>query len=505
MSSSVVAFVTDGVSATGFTVIVAVADPLLKPPPEESVAPWAWKLPLAKEFAAGVNFKPALPSAKVMKVSLLITVVPSFLKSVPLVMLVILKCVTSAPSAGLRLITKPEVVWVSSLVVASVTDGVSAAAFTVIVAEARPPPNPPLVAFSDACTSKLPLAKEFAAGVNFKPALPSANVVKGSLVITAVPSFLNRVPPVMLLILKCVTSVPSAAFRLITSPEVVWVSSLVVALVTEGVSATGLTVIVAVADPLLKPPPDESVAPWAWKLPLAKEFAAGVNFKPALPSAKVMKVSLLITVVPSFLKSVPLVMLVILKCVTSAPSAGLRLITKPEVVWVSSLVVASVTDGVSAAAFTVIVAEARPPPNPPLVAFSDACTSKLPLAKEFAAGVNFKPALPSANVVKGSLVITAVPSFLNRVPPVMLLILKCVTSVPSAAFRLITSPEVVWVSSLVVALVTDGVSATGLTVIVAVADPLLKPPPDESVAPWAWKLPLAKEFAAGVNFKTAVA
>ena len=41
---------------------------------------------------------------------------------------------------------------------------------------------------------------------------------------------------------------------------------------------------------------------------------------------------------------------VILKCVTSAPSTGLRLITRPPVVWVSSSVVASVTEGVSATA-----------------------------------------------------------------------------------------------------------------------------------------------------------
>src|ERR1700674_4056010 len=282
MSSSVVAFVTDGVSVTGFTVIVAVADPLLKPPPDESVAPWTWKLPLAKESAAGVNFKPALPSAKVMNSLLAIAVVPSFLKSVPLVMFVILKCVTSVPSAALRLITSPEVVWVSSLVVAFVTDGVSATAFTVIVAVADPLLKPLPDESVAPWTWKLPLAKESAAGVNFNPALPSAKVMKLLSAMTVVPSFLKSVPPVMLLILKCVTSVPSAAFRLITSPEVVWVSSLVVALVTEGVSATGLTVIVAVADPLLKPPPDESVAPWAWKLPLAKEFAAGVNFKTAV-------------------------------------------------------------------------------------------------------------------------------------------------------------------------------------------------------------------------------
>src|SRR5204862_5255497 len=145
---------------------------------------------------------------------------------------------------------------------------------------------------------------EFAAGVNLKPAWPSATVMKSLLAIAVVPSFLKRVPLVMLVILKWVTSAPSAPFRLMTKPDVVWVSSLVVAFVTDGVSAIAVTVIVAVADPLLKPPPDESVAPWTWKLPLANEFAAGVNLKPALPSAKVMKSLFAIAVVPSFLHGV---------------------------------------------------------------------------------------------------------------------------------------------------------------------------------------------------------
>ena len=49
---------------------------------------------------------------------------------------------------------------------------------------------------------------------------------------------------------------------------------------------------------------------------------------------------------PSFWNSVPLVMAVILKCVTSAPSAALREMTRPLLVCVSSFVVALVTDGV---------------------------------------------------------------------------------------------------------------------------------------------------------------
>ena len=76
-----------------------------------------------------------------------------------------------------------------------------------------------------------------------------------------------------------------------------------------------------------------------------------------------MNVPLLIGVVPSFLYSVPLLIPVILKCVTSAPSAALREITSPLVVCVSSLVVALVTDGVSATGLTVIVTVAVLPPS----------------------------------------------------------------------------------------------------------------------------------------------
>ena len=55
-----------------------------------------------------------------------------------------------------------------------------------------------------------------------------------------------------------------------------------------------------------------------------------------------------IAVIPSFLNSAPLVIPVILKFVTSAPSAAFFVITKPVVVCVSSSVVAGVTDGVLA-------------------------------------------------------------------------------------------------------------------------------------------------------------
>src|SRR6267143_3109930 len=134
------------------------------------------------------------------------------------------------------------------------------------------------------------------------------------------------------------------------------------------------------------------------------------------------------------------------------------------------LVVAFVPVGVSAIGLTVIVAVARLPPKPALVLFKEACAWKLKVVavlNRFAAGVNFNPALPWATVMKSPLLIGVVPLFWNSVPLVMPVILKCVTSAPSAALRLITRPEVVCVSSLVVALVTDGVSATALTVKVA--------------------------------------
>ena len=78
-----------------------------------------------------------------------------------------------------------------------------------------------------------------------------------------------------------------------------------------------------------------------------------------------MKLPLAICVVPSFRNSVPLVMPVILKCVTSTPSTALREMTRPDVVCVSSLVVALVTDGVSATGFTVMLAVAAVPFSSP--------------------------------------------------------------------------------------------------------------------------------------------
>ena len=91
-----------------------------------------------------------------------------------------------------------------------------------------------------------------------------------------------------------------------------------------GASLTALTVMVATT--VLPPRPASPLAVEAWtvKLPLPLKLAVGVNLSPALPSANVMNVPLLIGVVPSFLYSVPLLIPVILKCVTSAPSAALR-------------------------------------------------------------------------------------------------------------------------------------------------------------------------------------
>src|SRR5437879_13817687 len=158
-----------------------------------------------------------------------------------------------------------------------------------MVAVTRLPHNPALVLFSDACTWKLNVVvglNRLAAGVNFNPALHWATVMKSPLLIGVVPLFWNSVPLVMPVILKFVTSAPSAAFRVMTRPEVVCVSSFVVALVTDGVSATALTVMVAVAKPLLRPAPAALVAPCTWKLKVVEglnRFAAGVNLNPALP------------------------------------------------------------------------------------------------------------------------------------------------------------------------------------------------------------------------------
>src|SRR5947207_159710 len=95
------------------------------PPPAPSVAPWTSNDAVPLNPAVGVNLSPAAPSATVMKVFAAIGV-KSFLKSAPLLMLVILKCVTSAPSTALGVTTRPDVVVTLTSVVAGVTDGGSA-------------------------------------------------------------------------------------------------------------------------------------------------------------------------------------------------------------------------------------------------------------------------------------------------------------------------------------------------------------------------------------------
>ena len=125
--------------------------------------------------------------------------------------------------------------------------------------------------------------------------------------------------------------------------------------------------------------------------------------------------------------------------------------------------------GASLTALTVMVATTVLPPRPASPLAVEAWTVKLPLPLKLAVGVNLSPALPSANVMNVPLLICVVPSFLYSVPLLIPVILKCVTSAPSAALRASTSPLVVCVSSLVVALVTDGVSATGLITRLAVS------------------------------------
>ncbi len=109
------------------------------------------------------------------------------------------------------------------------------------------------------------------------------------------------------------------------------------------------------------------------------------------------------------------------------------------------------------------------------VPFSDAWIWKLKVVvglNRSAAGVNFNPGAPCAAVIKSPLLICVVPLFRNNVPFVMPVILKLVISAPSTAFLVITRPEVVCTSSLVVAGVTDGVSGTGVTFMLTVASPL---------------------------------
>lgn len=116
------------------------------------------------------------------------------------------------------------------------------------------------------------------------------------------------------------------------------------------------------------------------------------------------------------------------------------------------------------AALIVIVAVTGFPPSPALLLLVAARITNEPLPLKLVLGVNFKPALAWSKVIKLLVGMAVVPSFWKSVPLLMLVILKCVTSLPSAPLRLMTSPLVVCLFSLVVALVTLGVSATGRTV-----------------------------------------
>ena len=95
------------------------------------------------------------------------------------------------------------------------------------------------------------------------------------------------------------TSVP-------TAPDGAPASSLIAVnaglfeLSSTGALFTALTVIVAAT--VLPPRPASPLVVEAWtvKLPLPWKFAVGVNLSPAFPSANVMNVPLVISVVPSF-------------------------------------------------------------------------------------------------------------------------------------------------------------------------------------------------------------
>src|SRR4029450_3858963 len=226
---------------------------------------------------------------------------------------------------------------------------------TVIVAVAMPPPSPPLSAAVDAWTSNEALPAKPSAGVNRSPKPPSATAMKSPALIGVAPSFWNSVPCWMFVILKCVTSPLSAALGVITRPLVVWTCAGVVAFVTDGGSATALTVIEAATMSPPRPALALVVDAWTSKLAVPKKFGLGVNLRPAAAGRDVMKSPLLIGVVPLFWYSVPFVMFVTLTCVTSAPSAGFFGTTRPLVVCVSSFVVAFAIDGVSATGFTVTV------------------------------------------------------------------------------------------------------------------------------------------------------
>ena len=94
------------------------------------------------------------------------------------------------------------------------------------------------------------------------------------------PSFLYKLPFVIPVIWKWVTSSPSTEFLLITKPELLSISSSVVVSVILGISATGNTVIIKVCSKEVLSPPIK-VPPLSDKLSVTVVkpcwFGVGVN------------------------------------------------------------------------------------------------------------------------------------------------------------------------------------------------------------------------------------
>src|SRR5437588_6200420 len=137
---------------------------------------------------------------------------------------------------------------------------------------------------------------------------------------------------------------------------------------------------------------------------------------------------------------------------------------------VSSSVVrlVGVTVGWSATGATVTLSVKAPLSPAPAALWAD-WTSKwkppgVSVLFALALGRNFTPAWPSARVMTSLLMTGVTPSLLNRLPPVMLVTLKCVTVVglPSAGFGT-SGMAADKLSSAVVAAAADGVSATWVT------------------------------------------
>ena len=126
--------------------------------------------------------------------------------------------------------------------------------------------------------------------------------MKSPLAIAVEPLLWNRLPLVMPVILKCVTSVLSVALRLSTRPLVVWVAGIVLALVTDGVSATPVTVTARFSVRVLVPPPPVSTTVQVM-LPVPLASATVLYLRPA-NSAAVTVLPAATAVLPSLLNRV---------------------------------------------------------------------------------------------------------------------------------------------------------------------------------------------------------